>query len=196
MEGRGGEGVVKIRHVQYFAYFNYVYNVIKLLTTQIILVQMIRGDHGLLEVHPSELRFPFQPRKSTTCSLDLTNHTYERVAFRLVEKQSEPNWEKQISFLSNLPMYGFIPSRSTYTLVVTIKEQPDPPEDTNLDLLLQSSISGDKFIVPFKNETECVDLFKELKETGDAVVHAATLKAVSYPQGEVTDEVSSLLFFS
>jgi len=152
--------------------------------------QMIRGDHGLLEVHPSELRFPFQPRKSTTCSLDLTNHTYERVAFRLVEKQSEPNWEKQISFLSNLPMYGFIPSRSTYTLVVTIKEQPDPPEDTNLDLLLQSSISGDKFIVPFKNETECVDLFKELKETGNAV-HAATLKAVSYPQGEVKDEIIS-----
>uniref|UniRef100_A0ACD5TBM6 Uncharacterized protein n=1 Tax=Avena sativa TaxID=4498 RepID=A0ACD5TBM6_AVESA len=152
--------------------------------------QMIQGDCTLLEVHPSELHFTLQ---STECLLDLTNHTYERVAFRLMQKmkKSEPfREEKENLFFSNLPIYGFIPPRSTCTLVVTKKEQTHPPEDTNLDLLLQSSISGDKFIVPFKYESECVDLFEELKETGN-MVHEVTLKVVLDPQGEVTHEIIS-----
>ncbi|EMS52657.1 Coatomer subunit beta'-2 [Triticum urartu] len=148
-------------------------------------------NSGLLEVHPSDLRFPLQPHKSTTCSLDLTNHTYERVAFRLVQKNKSHSFgEEEDSLLSNVLIYGFIASRSTYTLVVTTKEWPDQGDDTSLDLLLQSSISGDKFIVPFENETECVDLFEELKEMGN-VVHELTLKAVFYAQEEVTREIIS-----
>uniref|UniRef100_N1R3B6 Coatomer subunit beta'-2 n=1 Tax=Aegilops tauschii TaxID=37682 RepID=N1R3B6_AEGTA len=155
-------------------------------TTQLI------DNSVLLEVHPSDLRFPLQPHKSTTCSLDLTNHTYERVAFRLVQKNKKSHsfGEEEDSLLSNVPIYGFIASGSTYTLVVTTKEWPDQGEDTSLDLLLQSSISGDKFIVPFENETECVDLFEELKEMGN-VVHELTLKAVFYAQEEVTREIIS-----
>ncbi|XP_037441855.1 coatomer subunit beta'-2-like [Triticum dicoccoides] len=72
------------------------------------------------------------------------------------------------------------------------KEWPDQGEDTSLDLLLQSSISGDKFIVPFEDETECVDLFEELKEMGN-VVHELTLKAVFYAQEEVTHEIISAM---
>ncbi|KAM3259891.1 hypothetical protein ACQJBY_051276 [Aegilops geniculata] len=155
-------------------------------TTQLI------DNSGLLEVHPSDLRFPLQPHKSTTFSLDLTNHTYERVAFRLVQKNKKSHsfGEEEDSLLSNVPIYGFIASRSTYTLVVTTKEWPDQGDDTSLDLLLQSSISGDKFIVPFENETECVDLFEELKEMGN-VVHELTLKVVFYAQEEVTREIIS-----
>jgi hypothetical protein len=144
---------------------------------------MIPVDGHLLAIQPPELRFPFQLYKPNSCSLDLTNNTDERVAFWLREKSEES------SLFANLPTFGIIPPRSTCTLVVITGEHTKLPEETNFDLILQSTISGDKYLVQFVCEYEWYELFADLKETGNAV-HEVELRAVSYPQGDITYKVS------
>uniref|UniRef100_A0ACD6A3V6 Uncharacterized protein n=1 Tax=Avena sativa TaxID=4498 RepID=A0ACD6A3V6_AVESA len=146
------------------------------------IAQMIPDDGELLAVQPLELRFPIQLYNSSSCSLDLTNNTNERVAFSLREKSMDS------SFFANLPMCGIIPPRSTCTLIVIIEEHEELPEETNFDLILLSSISGDKYIVQFQNIFECDELFEELRQRGNAV-HEVALRAISYPQGDIKCEV-------
>jgi len=157
--------------------------------------KMISVVGELLDVQPLELRFPFQLSKSNLCSLDLTNNTDEHVAFRLQEKSRESSslhsrvignrWKW--SFFANLPMCGIMPPRSTCTLVVITEEHKELPEETNFDLILHSSISGDKYIAQFQYIYECDEFFEELRETGNAV-HEVALRAVSCPQGVIKHE--------
>uniref|UniRef100_M8CDM9 non-specific serine/threonine protein kinase n=1 Tax=Aegilops tauschii TaxID=37682 RepID=M8CDM9_AEGTA len=136
----------------------------------------------LLDVHPLELRFPYCPNEPIPCSLHLTNNTDENVAFRLVDKSGKSPW-----CFTKLPLCGIVPHGSTYTLTVTMKEEMKLKEETDFDLVIQSSLLGDKYIEVFNDQSESDTFFKEAKLFGN-MVHEVTLKAVYVQYGEITSE--------
>jgi hypothetical protein len=142
----------------------------------------------LLDVHhPLDLQFHCEPNKaSIPCSLHLTNNTDQNVAFRLIDK----NRESKPCF-TYLPLYGIVPPRSTYTLIVKIIEEEGLRKETYFDQVIQSSTSGHKYMVLFKDQSECDGFFSEAEETGNSV-HEQALKAVYTPPqvGQTTSEVS------
>lgn len=95
--------------------------------------------------------------------------------------------EKRKHFLS-LPLYGIVPPRSTYTLVVTTDKRESLPDERDVDFILQNSV-GDEHLKPFRNQYDCNRYFEKAKELGN-MVHNVTLKVVYAPQGETSCEVS------
>ncbi|XBI04999.1 hypothetical protein VPH35_133205 [Triticum aestivum] len=146
------------------------------------------SNSKLLDVHPLELRFPYCPNEPIPCSLHLTNNTDENVAFRLVDKSGKSPW-----CFSKLPLYGIVPHGSTYTLTVTTKEEMKLKEETDFDLVIQSSLLGDKYIEVFNDQSESESFFKEAKQFGN-MVHEVTLKAVYVQYGEITSENISVKY--
>lgn len=130
----------------------------------------------LLNVHPLTLCFPFEPNKLISCPLQLTNNTYEHVAFRLIEKSG--------NCIIRQPLYGIVPARSAYTLVVTTEKKTEQPEMINSDLILESSNLGDERIQTFESQLGCDSFFKQVKETKN-VLQEVILEAVYTPRREM-----------
>lgn len=127
----------------------------------------------LLDVYLVELRFPVE------------TNTDEHAVFRLMKKSTKP-WR----CFASLPLYGIVPSRSTtYTLVITTQQQERLPEETEYDLILQS-LSGDKNIPTFRDQSNYDKFFDEAKELGNTV-HEEMLKTVFASQGQTTSETIS-----
>lgn len=123
-----------------------------------------------------QLRFPVEP------------NTDEHAVFRLTKKSTRP-WR----CFASLPLYGIVPSRSTtYTLVVTAQQQERLPEEMEYDLILQSSLSGDKSILTLRDQSKYDKFFDEAKESGNAV-REVMVKSVFASQGQTTSEVSHFL---
>ncbi|KAM0846811.1 hypothetical protein ACQ4PT_055429 [Festuca glaucescens] len=140
------------------------------------------GSSDLLEVQPLVLRFPFEPNKSIQCSLLLTNNTDEHVPFRLIN-----NSGNKMCFV-RLPLFGIVPPRSVYTLVVTTYKQEKLPEHKYFDLILESTILGDEH--NWSSETYEQDDFFEKTKKMEHMVREVTLKVVCTPQrGSITSEV-------
>ena len=130
------------------------------------------GSIELLDVHPLELLFHRKPHNVR--SLHLTNKTDEHVVFRVakvVDDQHSDSWDY-------LPLYGTVHPRSTCRLIV-ITDQ-DNEIDTEMDIVVQSSILGDKNMVLLARPTECHEFFDQAKELGHAV-HEVPLKFVYTP---------------
>jgi hypothetical protein len=132
----------------------------------------------LLDVHPLQLRFPFEPKKLISCPLRLTNNTDENhVAFRCIPKTPKMYFNE----LSRLR--GIVPPRSTCTYVVTMEQQNQKPNNMDaFTIILQSCIGKEGM-----REQDVEDsLFnQEINETGGKV-HVVTLMVVCDPEGEVT----------
>lgn len=138
----------------------------------------------LLGIHPLELRFPFEPNKLIPCPLHLTNSTDHRIAFRLQPGNLERYFAEWLC--------GVVPPRSTYTLIVTMKELQSPP-DTDEFLIEQSSVMGEdelKDISQGKADIEYDNFFTVVQEKGVDKVHELTLTAICDPQGQTSSEVS------
>jgi hypothetical protein len=133
------------------------------------------------------LYFPFQTDKMTSCSLHLTNNTDKHAAFMLSTEEQMEWWQQPFA---KMPLCGIVPSRSTYTLVVTMRGLPYTRHEQNFNLVLKSSISGDRYVYTFTQQSECDQFFEDAKETGNAV-HEVELKAALSLQGQKTSEVSS-----
>ncbi|XP_044432550.1 uncharacterized protein [Triticum aestivum] len=130
--------------------------------------------------NPLEMWFAREPNKSIPCSLHLTNNIDQNVAFRLIEKSGT-----SMGHFKYEQLYGIVPPRSSYTLVMK-KEQ------ASLGLVIQSSTSGDRYKMLFKDQSKCDDFFSEAKEMGD-LVHQVALKTVYSPLqiGLTTSEIIS-----
>ena len=129
------------------------------------------GTMDLLDVYLVELHFPVEP------------DTDEHAVFRLMKKSTKP-WR----CFASLPVYGIVPPKSTtYTLVVTAQQQETLPEETECDLILQSSLSGDKSIPTLRDQSKYDKFFDEAKESGNAVCEVM-LKTVFASQGPTTSE--------
>ncbi|CAM0877754.1 unnamed protein product [Alopecurus aequalis] len=138
----------------------------------------------MLDIHPPELFFPLDPKKTTSCSLHLKNKGDDRVVFMLVSKNP-------MSYLAKIPLCGVVPPRCTYTISLTTRKQSrsKPPSQSVEFITLRSLAVGDHDLqrVGQGSFTDIYDdLFKEAKETAGDEVQEVTLKAVRDPPADGT----------
>ncbi|KAL5728233.1 Vesicle-associated protein 1-3 [Ranunculus cassubicifolius] len=115
------------------------------------------SSRDLLNIHPSELKFPFELKKQSSCSLQLTNKTDDYVAFKV--KTTNP---KKYCVRPNT---GAVAPGTTCDVTVTMQAQKEAPADMQCkDKFLLQSV-----IVP--NGTTTKDITAEMfnKEAGHVV---------------------------
>ncbi|KAH0980509.1 hypothetical protein GBA52_007686 [Prunus armeniaca] len=96
---------------------------------------MSTGD--LLSIQPTELKFPFEVKKQSSCSLQLTNKTDKYVAFKV--KTTNP---KKYCVRPNA---GIVLPGTTCDVTVTMQAQKEAPPDMQCKdkFLLQSVVAPD-----------------------------------------------------
>ncbi|XP_022757037.1 vesicle-associated protein 1-3-like isoform X2 [Durio zibethinus] len=95
---------------------------------------MSLGD--LISIHPTELKFPFELRKQSSCSMQLTNKTEKYVAFKV--KTTNP---KKYCVRPNS---GVVLPGSSCNVTVTMQAQKEaPPEQCRDKFLIQSVVAPD-----------------------------------------------------
>ncbi|GLT84396.1 hypothetical protein SLE2022_026300 [Rubroshorea leprosula] len=96
---------------------------------------MVIGD--LLNVQPTELKFPFELRRQSSCSMQLTNKTEKYVAFKV--KTTNPRK------YCVRPNSGIVLPRSACNVTVTMQAQREAPPDMQCKdkFLLQSVVASD-----------------------------------------------------
>lgn len=141
-------------------------------------MQLITQESSVINhIHPLKAHFSFQDDNLIPCLLHLTNKTDKHIAFMLSSTTEEQPFEAT-------PLnHGIVTSRSIYTL--DIKMSADKQKS---NLILQSSIYGDRYIYWFTDQSECDQFFEDAKETRN-VVHEVVLEPVLSQQGETTSEV-------
>lgn len=94
---------------------------------------MSTGD--LLNVQPSELKFPFELKKQSSCSMQLSNKTDKYVAFKV--KTTNPRK------YCVRPNVGIVLPRSICNITVTMQSQKEaPPDMQSKDKFLLQSVSA------------------------------------------------------
>ncbi|KAE8723327.1 Vesicle-associated protein 1-1 [Hibiscus syriacus] len=89
-----------------------------------------------LSIHPSEIQFPFELRRQTSCSMQLTNKTEKYVAFKV--KTTNP---KKYCVRPNS---GIVLPGSSCSVTVAMQAQKEaPPEPCRDKFLIQSVIAPD-----------------------------------------------------
>lgn len=143
---------------------------------------MSTGD--LLNIHPIELKFPFELRKQSSCSMQLTNKSDQYVAFKV--KTTNP---KKYCVRPNT---GIVMPGSTCSVTVTMQAQKESPPDMQCKdkFLLQSVVAPDG--------TTTKEITSEMfNKEGDKVVEEFKLRVVYIPANppspvpEESDEGSS-----
>ena len=123
-----------------------------------------------LHVHPVELCFPFEAKKSTPCSLNLINRTDGYANYWVIPQFPEIYSIDKLSFILG-PM-------STGTLNVTMVEQEQPPLDLGIFKILMIAMGSERelkdLVSCIGNEPEILKLVEELGED----VHSAIVAAV------------------
>ncbi|XP_022640930.1 vesicle-associated protein 2-2 isoform X1 [Vigna radiata var. radiata] len=85
---------------------------------------------SILEIEPKELKFIFELKKQSSCSVRLTNNTFDYVAFKV--KTTSP---KKYSVRPNV---GVLVPKATSEFIVTMQAQREIPEDM---------VCKDKFLI-------------------------------------------------
>ncbi|TVU19120.1 hypothetical protein EJB05_35254 [Eragrostis curvula] len=104
------------------------------------------GEDCLVEIHPSELRFFFEVKKRSSCSIHLANRSDQYVAFKV--KTTSP---KKYCVRPNV---GVIRPRSSCDFTVTMQEQKTAPPNMEVKdkFLVQTTVvpfgTSDEDIVP------------------------------------------------
>lgn len=115
------------------------------------------SSRDLLSIHPTELKFPFELKKQSSCSLQLTNKTEEYVVFKV--KTTNP---KKYCVRPNT---GVVLPGGTCDVTVTMQAQKEAPPDMQCKdkFLLQS--------VTVPDGTTTKDITSEMfnKEAGNVV---------------------------
>ncbi|KAF5446224.1 hypothetical protein F2P56_031866 [Juglans regia] len=95
------------------------------------------GTGDLINIHPSELKFQFELKKQSSCSLQLTNKTDKYVAFKV--KTTNP---KKYCVRPNV---GVLLPRTTCNVTVTMQAPKEAPPDLQCKdkFLLQSVVALD-----------------------------------------------------
>ncbi|KAI3866345.1 hypothetical protein MKW92_051129 [Papaver armeniacum] len=126
----------------------------------------------LLDIQPTELKFPFELKKKCSCSMQLTNQTDAPVAFKV--KTTNP---KEYCVRPNV---GMVLPRTTCDITVTMQARREAPQDMQCK---------DKFLIQMVSARE---IFK--KESGSKVVEEFKLRAIYVLPANpppVPEEVSS-----
>ncbi|KAF9687713.1 hypothetical protein SADUNF_Sadunf02G0121600 [Salix dunnii] len=154
---------------------------------------MSTGD--LLNIHPVELKFPFELRKQSSCSMQLTNKSDEYVAFKV--KTTNPK-KYCVRPNTGIVMPGStrsvteLPTILVWIVLVTMQAQKEAPPDMQSKdkFLLQSVVAPDG--------TTTKEITSEMfNKEGDKVVEEFKLRVVYIPANppspvpEESDEGSS-----
>ncbi|CAL9082324.1 unnamed protein product [Musa acuminata var. zebrina] len=126
------------------------------------------SEGGFLDIQPTELKFPFELKKQSSCSMQLINKTDQYVAFKV--KTTNP---KKYCVRPNT---GVVLPRSTCDVTVTMQAQKEAPPDMQCKdkFLLQSVIA--------ENGVTTKDITSEMfnKEPGK-VVDEFKLRVICVP---------------
>ncbi|CAL9148162.1 vesicle-associated protein 1-3 [Musa acuminata AAA Group] len=126
------------------------------------------SEGGFLDIQPTELKFPFELKKQSSCSMQLINKTDQYVAFKV--KTTNP---KKYCVRPNT---GVVLPRSTCDVTVTMQAQKEAPPDMQCKdkFLLQSVMA--------ENGVTTKDITSEMfnKEPGK-VVDEFKLRVVCVP---------------
>ncbi|PWA73064.1 plant VAMP (vesicle-associated membrane protein) family protein [Artemisia annua] len=127
---------------------------------------MSTGDY--LSLHPSELKFPFELKKQSSCSMQLTNKTDQYIAFKV--KTTNP---KKYCVRPNT---GIVLPRSVCNVTVTMQAQKEAPIDMQCKdkFLLQAVLAP--------NGTTIKDLTAEMfNKEENKVIEEFKLRVVYIP---------------
>ncbi|XP_071682603.1 receptor like protein kinase S.2 isoform X1 [Lolium perenne] len=135
---------------------------------------MISGCISFLRVQPRRLCFPCVPKRLNSSSLYLTNSTKYRIAFSL--QTDNPR-----RYHTMLPFCGIVPSKCSYTLTVTMREQKKRALSNNEEFLtLQSSIMPAQDLKNVTPDSVAV-FFEEVRIMGDHEVQEVKIPVVCNP---------------
>lgn len=126
------------------------------------------SNKDLLTIHPTELKFPFELKKQSSCSLQLVNNSDHYVAFKV--KTTSP---KKYCVRPNT---GAVLPKSTCDVIVTMQSQREAPPDLQCkDKFLVQSV-----VAPYGVDQK--DITQEMfnKEDGK-VVEECKLRVVYAP---------------
>lgn len=122
----------------------------------------------LLAIHPKELRFPFEANKLITCPLHLQNITDHRVAFILEPRKPKRYYDNWLG--------GYIPPKSTYTLIVTMRHQQSRPDADEFQI--RSSVLAEEDlneITQGKDDNKYYNFIADVEDNHSSTVHKQTL---------------------
>ncbi|KAL3573578.1 hypothetical protein D5086_024191 [Populus alba] len=136
----------------------------------------------LLEILPKELKFVFEVKKQSSCSIRLTNNTYHKVAFKV--KTTSP---KKYCVRPNV---GIVDPKSTFEFIVTMQAQKVAPHDM---------VCKDKFlilsaIVPVGTTEKDITPSMFAKDNGNHVEEVKMRVAlISPPESPVLSPINGVL---
>ncbi|XP_011023480.1 PREDICTED: vesicle-associated protein 1-2 isoform X1 [Populus euphratica] len=136
----------------------------------------------LLEILPKELKFIFEVKKQSSCSIQLTNNTYHNVAFKV--KTTSP---KKYCVRPNV---GIVDPKSTFEFIVTMQAQKVAPHDM---------VCKDKFlilstIVPIGATEKDITPSMFAKDNGNHVEEVKMRVAfISPPESPVLSPINGVL---
>nr|GLL28093.1 vesicle-associated protein 1-2-like [Ipomoea trifida] len=139
----------------------------------------------LLIIDPLELRFPFELRKSISCSFELLNKTDSHAAFKV--KTTNPRK------YTVRPNSGVVPPRSRCNVTVTMQPQSEAPLDMQCkDKFLIQCVSTHPGVTPkdISQETFNKEVGKNVQECKLKVVYVSPPRPPS-PVPEEPEEVHS-----
>ncbi|KAL3516970.1 hypothetical protein ACH5RR_023872 [Cinchona calisaya] len=126
----------------------------------------INGLGDFLSIHPTELKFPFELRKQSSCSLQLTNRTDQYIAFKV--KTTRPRK------YSVRPNAGVVLPGSTSNVTVVMQAHKEMPPDMHCkDKFLVQSV-----VVP-KGAT-IKDINQQMFEKEDGKIIGEFMLRVAY----------------
>lgn len=135
-----------------------------------------------LNIHPLELSFPFEPKKSISCLLQLDNNGDDRVAFMLLTKRPR-------RYSTKLPICSVVPPRCSYTLTVTTRKNQHPPPDNDEYFTLHTFMIGEHDLRDVDQGSVVIEydyVFKKAKEMGRDEVQEVMLPVTCDPPAEGT----------
>ncbi|KAF7005751.1 hypothetical protein CFC21_020853 [Triticum aestivum] len=126
-------------------------------------------DTNIISVHPSlELRFVFEPRKETSCCLQIMNKTNSIIAFNIKINQNK---------YSVRPSQGTMPPCSCRYVIVKLQAQEAvPPNMRCHDMLFVQNTGITQDLASRDGEIDYLELFE--KAMADKVVDVVRLPIV------------------
>lgn len=133
------------------------------------------AEIGQLDVHPLELRFPFEANKRINCSLSITNKT-DHYVFFLVRRQIRGIYPPSYTF------HGVLDPMSTTGVTVTMVEQQQPLLDPGmLEIVMVVSMASEWSLKNLKLTSNESDLLKRVQQLGGEMYEAMLTVVVCPP---------------
>ncbi|XP_061946454.1 vesicle-associated protein 1-2 isoform X2 [Populus nigra] len=136
----------------------------------------------LLEILPKELKFIFEVKKQSSCSIRLTNNTFHDVAFKVKTTSPQKYCVR--------PNVGIVYPKSTFEFIVTMQAQKVAP----LDMVCKDKFLIQSAIVPVGTTEKDITPSMFAKDNGNHVEEVKMRVAlISPPESPVLSPINGVL---